>query len=123
MKAGERKFPEDKVKSGYWDGLSEKPAEPLNEVGTVENSGIDIALYTTKDGDILPLSAKRVRFIQAVTGATEVRKSSFKDMGVFYKDGKPVAALMPLGKAPDIDLDVARATVAAIPRPSAAELN
>jgi hypothetical protein len=112
MKNGERKFPEDKVRSSYWDEIATKPTEPVGELGMVNSSDIDVALYVAKDGaEILPLSAKRVRFIQSVTGATEVRRSSFKGMGVFYRDGKPVAALMPFGKAPDIDLAVARETL------------
>jgi hypothetical protein len=119
---GENKtlYPEDGVRSGAWDKYVASSTEPMQEVGTVVQGNVDVAMYTLPDGSVVPLSAKRARFIQALTGADEVRGSDPAKGVAFYKGGSPVAVLMPLKAAPDIDLDIAR-KAAKSPKPEPVE--
>lgn len=108
-----RSIQESVVRSGAWDKITGAAKQPLEEIGTFPGIDIgtgnpDTAVYALPDGTAIVFSAKKVRFIQSLTGATEVRGSTPKHGAAFYRNGKPVAVLMPLGASPDIDIDVAR---------------
>ena len=93
-----------KILKEKWDEITAAATKPLSEVGHVEYDKVDRAIFALPDETPISLSALRVRYIQAITGATELRGSEPRKPVVFYKDGKPVALLMPFLTA----LEVAR---------------
>jgi hypothetical protein len=109
----EKSVSEGVVRGQAWDKIVSQAKQALEEVGYFSGSDLgpghpETVAYTLKNGDIVPLSAKRVKLIQSLTGATELRGSSPKHGVAFYRAEKPVAVLMPIGASPDIDIDVAR---------------
>ena len=83
----ERTFPAAEAKARVWDKIVANATKPLQEVGALDIKGVDVALYTLPGDTLVPLSAARVRFIQSITGATELRGADPGPESHFGQDG------------------------------------
>ena len=91
-----------------WNKVEKESTSRLEEVGFVEQRGIGHAVYADKDGKLYSIPAKQARLLQSLVGFDEVRGGKEGRPLALYRDGKMVAAVSAMEKAPDINLKMAR---------------
>ena len=105
-------IPQDKVREAF-DKAIAQATHPLQELGQAEHgvkSGAMAYAFLVDDQDhIYPFSARFIRWARGLTGADEVRGFAPDKPVVLYRLGQPVAMLIGVREAPEIDLAAARA--------------
>ena len=84
-----------------------EPVETLGQAGDLKGS----AYFVEKDGTIIAAPSDSIAWAKSVSGAEEIRSQKGKAL-VFYRDGKPVAAVSAYGpgRFPAVNLKAARET-------------
>lgn len=85
----------------------QKKGKPVETVGVLPSkalgsSGDSAIVVRNAKGDLIGLNADKVRLMQRLTGATEMRSAKPEGPVGFYRDGKLIGAVMPL-RLPELE--------------------
>ena len=111
------KIGQDRVHKEFWPKTVKGATNELTSLGHSTapiQGGIKPAYFIDKGGKVYAVPADQLSFLLKVTEADSIRGDSPKSPIVFYREGKPVAALSILPKPPQIDVELARENAEAV---------